>query len=198
MPQRCRALLQIGHMLLHSCASLKRPMQHFAKHFWGMLTIISKQMWLLRKSWSTLSTTLICRQMASFHWLQRSMQSLHCFGGSQIQWSIVYKYASEVLRRELRDRMQLVSKQVAMATAQKWMEICFKLWCGYWCPIMAALIAFYHLGLPRGVSAEATSQKPLLPTMEKPSDRTIVPTKKPVLILPVERLSQKWAIPDIL
>ena len=118
-------------------------------------------------------------------------ESLHCFGGSQIQWSFVYKYASEALKRELRDGTQLVCEQVAEATAQKRKEIRFRLRRGYRRPIMAASIAFYRLGLPRGVSAETASKKPLLPTMEKPSESTIVPTKKPAMILPVERLSQK-------
>ena len=80
-------------------------MQHFAIHFWGTLTIILKQMQLLRKSWSTLSTTLIYRQMASFHWFKWTM----CGSVKKASTALVVlklsgalffsKYASEALSR---------------------------------------------------------------------------------------------------
>jgi hypothetical protein len=118
-------------------------------------------------------------------------ESLHCFGGSQIEWSFVYKYASQALKRQLRDGTELLCDQVAEATAQKRKEIRLQLQHGYRRPIMARSIAFHRLALRRGVSVESLGQKRLLPTKAKPTDRSIVLNKKPASILPVERLSQK-------
>jgi hypothetical protein len=94
-------------------------------------------------------------------------ESLHCFGGSQIEWSFVYKYASQALKRQLRDGTELLCDQVAEATAQKRKEIRLQLQHGYRRPIMARSIAFHRLALRRGDSPATPAPRPPLKKRQK-------------------------------
>jgi hypothetical protein len=118
-------------------------------------------------------------------------ESLHCCGGTRIEWGFVYKHASRALKAQLRDGTELVREQVAEATAQKRKHVRLQLQRGCRRPIMKTSIAFHRLALRRGVSVDSLTQKKCLP----PTAGSTVSTKTPAAKLLVKKPTLKQ--PDV-